>query len=197
MATFQKTAAPKQTLGDSTAGPSSSSSSHPFRPYHHPSAASSTDTVIHHPQDRKENVRPTPSPALYRTKTNEPPGLRTIRVETGIPYVIGFPTRITSATDFDLSITQKPNWELPRSIRDVLDHQAKKYAEPKPKEASYEVQARKKNRCFDPDYGKHFSELPAPESAVMLIPGSSQVPSTAAVPSATTAVVSVLAPVAK
>ncbi|KAL8966467.1 MAG: hypothetical protein Q9197_005961 [Variospora fuerteventurae] len=135
--------------------PSSSSSLRSLGHCHRHSAASSTDTVIHLPPNQKENVRPT-SKSLRSNSAHSlatPGGPRTVTVQSGIPLLLGFPTSDICATDFDTSITQEPHWELPDHITQVLDHQKKRHAEPKPKEANFELQAKNGNRIFHPEDG--------------------------------------------
>lgn len=141
-----------------TSDGSEGSSSRPFGPHHRLSASSSAETVLHHPQTQKENARPTSSSTIYRTNTDESFLPRTvIGGPSGIPQVLGFTSRNTSATDFDASITQEANWPLPDSLAQVLSYQAKHYAPPKPKESSFAQQAQVQNRVFDPDHGPIYS----------------------------------------
>lgn len=149
MATFQKGKTAPQVSGDTFF--STLTNQRGF--YHQHSANSSTDTVIHHPRNPKENTGPQASSVSSRSNT-QPPGLRTVRLHnTGLGQVIGH-TGHNPAHTFDISITQKPNWELPESIKQVLAHQAKVYAEPKPKEASEATKARLAKHKPDPKDGK-------------------------------------------
>lgn len=132
-------------------------SSRPLGPRHR---QPSTDTVVHHPQTRKENLRPTTASTNPRTNTNEVLGLRTVRVYTGLNNVLGFTDRPTSASDSYPALTRQPNWKTPESIRQVIDHQNKRFGEPKPKESSFAQQSLTRNRVFDPEDGKQASALP-------------------------------------
>ncbi|KAI4136404.1 MAG: hypothetical protein L6R39_007804 [Caloplaca ligustica] len=125
-------------------------SSRPLGPRHR---QPSTDTVVHHPQTRKENLRPTTASTNPRTNTNEVLGLRTVRVYTGLNNVLGFTDRPTSASDSYPALTRQPNWKTPESIRQVIDHQNKRFGEPKPKESSFAQQSLTRNRVFDPEDG--------------------------------------------
>ncbi|KAI4172750.1 MAG: hypothetical protein LQ343_003342 [Gyalolechia ehrenbergii] len=130
-----------QAPSDGTPG----SSSRPFGPDSHRSD-SSTETVIHHPQPQRQNLRP--QSHLPRTVFRGP---------TGIAQVLGFPTGSTPATHFQASITQQANWQTPDHLKQVSQYQTKRYAEPKPKEGSFEQQARKKIHVFDPEHGTIYS----------------------------------------
>ncbi|KAI4198885.1 MAG: hypothetical protein LQ348_001963 [Seirophora lacunosa] len=137
--------------------PSSSSSLRSLAHCHQPSAASSTETVVYYPQPQKENVRAPSKSASRFINTNAPGGPRTVTVQSGIPLLLGFPTTDLCVTEFDTSITQKPHWSLPDHITQVLDHQKKRHGEPKPKEANFELQAKNRNRVFDPEHGKIYT----------------------------------------
>ncbi|KAL8905028.1 MAG: hypothetical protein Q9207_002884 [Kuettlingeria erythrocarpa] len=91
---------------------------------------------IHHPPpDRKGNTESESSSAPSRSHTAHNP-----------------------AHTFDISITQQANWELPESIKQVIDLQAKVYAEPKPKEASEETKARLAKHTPDSRDGTIYSQ---------------------------------------
>ncbi|KAL8834602.1 MAG: hypothetical protein Q9170_003678 [Blastenia crenularia] len=129
-------------------------------PYHQPSAASSTETVIHHPQ--KVDFPPGSHSALYRINSDDSYPPRTLSGgASGIPQFLGFPARDTSATDFKPSITQQADWKLPNSLEHVLEYQAEKYAPPEPRQASFAEQSKIQTRIFDPDCGSIYNHCTA------------------------------------
>ncbi|KAL8933163.1 MAG: hypothetical protein Q9211_005929 [Gyalolechia sp. 1 TL-2023] len=128
-----------QAPSDGTQG----SSSRLFSTESYSSSGSSTQTVIHHPQP---DLRP--QPHLPRTVFRGP---------TGIAQVLGFPTGNTPPTHFQASITQQANWQTPDHLKEVAQYQTKRYAEPKPKEGSFEQQARKETHVFNPEHGTIYS----------------------------------------
>ena len=117
-----------------------------------PSTGSSTETVLYYPQPRSENIRQTSSSTLYRTDTDE-----SSSPCAAVPQALSLPSRSTSATDFDSSVTQEAHWPLPDNLTEILNYQAKQYAQPKPKGSSFAQQARTQDRLFDPDFGAIYS----------------------------------------
>ncbi|KAL8941325.1 MAG: hypothetical protein Q9216_002310 [Gyalolechia sp. 2 TL-2023] len=122
------------------------SSSRPFGPDSRRSSNSSTETVVHHLQQQRQNPRP---------QSHQP---RTVfRGPTGIAQVLGFTSENNPATHFQASITQEASWQTPDHLQQVSRYQTKRYAEPKPKEGNFEQQAQRETYVFDPEDGPIYS----------------------------------------